>query len=1094
MFQESQSSGADRWVGRNSENTIALQEIIKLQDVRAYHKTSLLPLYRENGLPSPHFDQHYTSEQRKTMNESYKASTSVDNNIKLEAELRKLSEHASRQHKAENRFPISSESDSLICLQQMLEAKSRYDYLMHLTERERFDNSRRNYSNIETTPKVKKERLSPEARSPPYPRNQSPEQRKSSDSSSPYNVRLSTSSSPMSNTSPVNVSPLNQLRNMQPYDFRTYNQTIEKSSDTHSRNKFNQDMRSNEKNAMEIINLNTRNHLFNLQLSGNLPMPPISMPPLFNQQAAMVAALSQNPMGMASLQALLPHISGKPNVDLENNSNNNTKKELNVGEIRNDGDALNLTKNSYSDELNNASRNNHAQKGMSPPKRHWSATQMPLNLGTHFINPATGKKRVQCNVCLKTFCDKGALKIHFSAVHLREMHKCTVDGCSMMFSSRRSRNRHSANPNPKLHSPHLRRKISPHDGRSAQIHPVIMPPHGAGLGLPPVMNPLHPFGPFPMMNAPANMQEFSRNMPLDYKSNMEMSHRFNESHATLSDLDDDHNKIHDGQADSDDDDGIVVVAGDDDDDENDNLDLTRHNDFYNSSSYNKAGSSSIENSEADYDEKSVSDHNEFNYDAAKEEFSGYNLNKRKRKNLNPIRVQNDTILNNIGENSNEDYKVLDLKKVKKEEGESAENIPEKKEAVSETISKNSSVKNDNTLEQPSVKVEPSDENEDPAIDVQDKPPVEPNYSSEISLKRLESLSRGDFNNATKKDETIGSLNVLNQDGTELSDKSRSSSVSSYDCASEDSQGHIYGHFENGIFISTTDLPLDHEHPEKCTVCGRIFQNVFSVKTHYQHVHLKLMHKCSVEGCRAAFPSKRSRDRHSMNTNLHRKLLSTNEMVKRIEDVTPLQILQRVKGQMELMSQFGDEDLGVPYIEHNLYQAKALMKPKTNVAQHPSRLAFPPPYPHNMQLTDTYFNRDALLAQNPFLFPPFGMLPSFPHLPFNLLTPNLNGYCTDQNFPPATNSRMSRLDYYIEDEAPRPGEEGNYACRVCKEPFKRLSALKEHCEVYHSHLLHRCTTSGCSAAFFSKTKRNAHSMTHATHAPRHNGLASQTNVS
>jgi hypothetical protein len=62
-----------------------------------------------------------------------------------------------------------------------------------------------------------------------------------------------------------------------------------------------------------------------------------------------------------------------------------------------------------------------------------------------------GKKRVQCHVCMKTFCDKGALKIHFSAVHLREMHKCTVDGCNMVFSSRRSRNRHSANPNPKLH-------------------------------------------------------------------------------------------------------------------------------------------------------------------------------------------------------------------------------------------------------------------------------------------------------------------------------------------------------------------------------------------------------------------------------------------------------------------------------------------------------------------------------------------------------------------------------------------------------------------------------------------------------------------
>ncbi|XP_055910623.1 protein disconnected [Eupeodes corollae] len=108
---------------------------------------------------------------------------------------------------------------------------------------------------------------------------------------------------------------------------------------------------------------------------------------------------------------------------------------------------------------------------MPKPKR-WGSP--PVNLAGQFINPATGKKRVQCSICFKTFCDKGALKIHFSAVHLREMHKCTVDGCNMVFSSRRSRNRHSANPNPKLHSPHIRRKISPHDGRTAQQFPPLL--------------------------------------------------------------------------------------------------------------------------------------------------------------------------------------------------------------------------------------------------------------------------------------------------------------------------------------------------------------------------------------------------------------------------------------------------------------------------------------------------------------------------------------------------------------------------------------------------------------------------------------------
>lgn len=63
------------------------------------------------------------------------------------------------------------------------------------------------------------------------------------------------------------------------------------------------------------------------------------------------------------------------------------------------------------------------------------------------------KKRVTCDICNKSFCDKGALKIHTSAVHLKEMHKCTVPGCEKEFSSRRSRNRHSSNTNPKLHMP-----------------------------------------------------------------------------------------------------------------------------------------------------------------------------------------------------------------------------------------------------------------------------------------------------------------------------------------------------------------------------------------------------------------------------------------------------------------------------------------------------------------------------------------------------------------------------------------------------------------------------------------------------------------
>ncbi|KAI6189715.1 Zinc finger, C2H2 domain and Zinc finger, C2H2-like domain-containing protein [Aphelenchoides bicaudatus] len=51
----------------------------------------------------------------------------------------------------------------------------------------------------------------------------------------------------------------------------------------------------------------------------------------------------------------------------------------------------------------------------------------------------SNKRRVKCDKCLRTFCDKGALKIHNSAVHLKETHVCTIDGCNRVFSSRRSR-------------------------------------------------------------------------------------------------------------------------------------------------------------------------------------------------------------------------------------------------------------------------------------------------------------------------------------------------------------------------------------------------------------------------------------------------------------------------------------------------------------------------------------------------------------------------------------------------------------------------------------------------------------------------------
>lgn len=1056
MFQESQSGSAERWSGCGPEHNLALQQILKLQEARALHKTSLLPIYKKNGLPSPQgARQEY--EQMKEKNMDNHDELRAFEHLKLEAEFRRLMERSAKDIRNE---------ESLKYFQHVMEAKHNLDYLKAVQE-----NQIRNRTNsADKDMEVKKERTTPNNWYTPEQTHSSPQRTPSAEASPNHSVHASSSSSPISTTSPVNSSPLNHLQNMQPFDFRKH-----KVNDNKDENRKPYDMTPTEKAAMDVM----RSQFFNFQLPNNLPMPPISMPSTFSHPAAMVAALSQNPMGLASLQALLPQISAKQPESTENRINNSTGKMRSDNSRSDEENVLNLSKDAYV-EAAQKTRDMMLGKCISPPKRQWGASQMPLNLGTHFINPATGKKRVQCNVCLKTFCDKGALKIHFSAVHLREMHKCTVEGCSMMFSSRRSRNRHSANPNPKLHSPHLRRKISPHDGRSAQAHPVLIPPPGSGLSIPPVINPMHPFGSYPLLNPSQNMRQYT-NLPLDYKNNLNFSPSMDIPQHMRRESNSDENKDNDCNGESDEDDGIVVVAGDDDDDENDHVDTS---DYY--SNLNKS-IGSVEDSETEYDQRSVSDNNE-NSDNVKDT-ANLEVMKRKRKNFNPTRLKNDNMNENTenetrnDEQCNDEDRALNLKRVKCEENDpgymytvpnnKVENLKIKQEP--NAIILNETTEIHNSAQDLRVKEEPVDKTETQSHEAYHQ--HNDHYSSENSLKRLERLSKGDFPNIAKKIDMhnpLGPFNLSVNDNIDFSDRSPSSSVSSYDYGSDEIQGQIYGHFVNGFFVTTTDVPIDVDNPLKCRVCDKMFQNVYILKTHYQNAHLKVMYKCNNEGCRAAFNNRRSRDRHSSNTNLHRRLLAED---LRILDESRL--LDKIKEQMELLVKLNDEERACPYIEsQKYYRARETEKPRNHLGAFP--VPFSAPYPP-LSLPESYLTGRDMFNQNPFLFTPFGMLPNFPPLPFGFLPPSLNAFgCQKPSYSPPL---VQKLNYCVEDESPRPNKDGNYPCRGCRECFKDLSSLKLHCESVHAQLLHRCSVSGCNAAFFSRTKRNIHSDAHAN---RRNG--------
>lgn len=939
-------------------------------------------------------------------------------------------------------------------------------------------------------------------------------------------------------TSPHNSSsPLNRLQNMQPFDFRKYGVGLA-SFPTRVSPDLNTRRRTSESDTPMGLNLSMAT-----SLPTCLPPPPPPPSSLSHSAVAMAAAVSANSLAAASLVA--SSFPGLVSTRMSTGSKSPSTADFMSGggssEFASEEDdeydenshsALNLSRDKDALKTLRHQRSLPGRKSSSPAKRHWSSPNLPMNLGTQFINPATGKKRVQCNVCLKTFCDKGALKIHFSAVHLREMHKCTVEGCNMMFSSRRSRNRHSANPNPKLHSPHLRRKISPHDGRSAQAHPVLIPPQ-PGLSLPAAataLNPLNPFGPFPLLTPTPDMRHHPALSSLDFKQSLDLSmQRLGECKTVSSDygaqaLNTSHGQ--EEEEDDDDDDGIVVVGGDEEE-ESERTDTNgvadQPEDFSVRKKRQKISFSDLDedivsNIDSNEDSLSVVDTHSLKDDAS------VPTNKRKRKSQNPTRCTVPVVMDGAVSDADSSSDVFpesmqeqpkDQEKKQEgpfggstENGEEKQPDNEKEEAVKSdsplNLRKHSPDVNANETEENNhseiktslaplfmidkLKKEKSsqdysdniDEAEDRRASSVESNKSDESFDSSNALRQLESLSHGHFGDLMSRGLHISlgaqgpqfpPLGFMMGGGPPSPARSQASSGSSSngpDSPDENSQNQVFGHFDNGQFISTMDVPIDKENPRRCTACGKIFQNHFGVKTHYQNVHLKLMHKCNVDGCNAAFPSKRSRDRHSANLNLHRKLLSTSSDKSVVSLFLEKSPFASLAGSSTLHGEFFAR----------LYAEEALK---------PHHL---PPPPAN--LDQLMINGDRIPAP-PLLLPPLGGLP-FPLANFNHFsqingssslaskehTSNSNSPKSTSPPPPNTSPDPMPPVYCIDEDLPSPDEEGNLPCRLCKMPFGAVSLLKEHCEQNHLPEMFKCTVSSCSKVFTSRTKRNIHSQNESLH--------------
>ncbi|XP_053909459.1 zinc finger protein basonuclin-2 isoform X3 [Cuculus canorus] len=461
------------------------------------------------------------------------------------------------------------------------------------------------------------------------------------------------------------------------------------------------------------------------------------------------------------------------------------------------------------------------------------------------MGSASRKGRVFCNACGKTFYDKGTLKIHYNAVHLKIKHRCTIEGCNMVFSSLRSRNRHSANPNPRLHMPMLRNNRDKDLIRatSGAATPVIAstksnltltspgrPPMGFTTPpLDPVLqNPLPSQLVFPALKTVQPVPPFYRNLltPGEMVSPP--------ASLPTSPI-------------------IPAVSG-----------MEQHPPPPSESSVPSV----------------LMPTPEPNADLAPK--------KKPRKSSMPVKIEKE-VIDTADEFDDEDEEVNDSSTMVNDIGH--DNHCHSQEEMSPGLSVKDFSKSDRSrcISRPDIRRADSMTSED-----QEHERDYENESESSEPKLCEESMEGD-----DRLQEPGEKSMMHSDRPDENhhDSSNQDVIKVKEEYTDPTYDMFYmsqyGLYNGGSasmaalhesFASTFNYSSPQKFspegemcsspdPKICYVCKKSFKSSYSVKLHYRNVHLKEMHVCTVAGCNAAFPSRRSRDRHSANINLHRKLLT-----------------------------------------------------------------------------------------------------------------------------------------------------------------------------------------------------------------------------
>ncbi|KAL4640457.1 zinc finger protein basonuclin-2 isoform 2, partial [Arapaima gigas] len=718
------------------------------------------------------------------------------------------------------------------------------------------------------------------------------------------------------------------------------------------------------------------------------------------------------------------------------------------------------------------------------------------------------KGRVCCNSCGKTFYDKGTLKIHYNAVHLKIKHRCTIEGCNMVFSSLRSRNRHSANPNPRLHMPMLRNNRDKDLIRSTSgsTTPVISstksgftltspgrPP--LGFNTPPLdpmlqsplvfpslktVQPVQPVPPFyRQLLPPADLVSPPVSLPTspilpsttNSTSLMEQQVAAVNCHNALASETRPltHSLTNPGSQDLASDpmpkkkprkssmpvkiEKEVIAVADENDDKDEEEEHQHHSHLHN----NINGNCNNNNSTSNNGHHSGSScHQSPSHD---EMSPGLALRSMLRQEMDECRGGGvsgelrcmDSFTSEDQDNERDfenDSETSESKTCYRDDPMDVDDqrhlsIMDQEKGVEEDRSKKEmedSSHSSSSPHQPVIKIK--EELSDPTYDMF--------YMSQYGLYN----GNGGMAAAAAAAAAAASMAALHE-----------SFVSSMGYGA--SPPSFPSHLPEGDLCSSPD-------PKICYVCKKSFKSSYSVKLHYKNVHLKEMHVCTVAGCNAAFPSRRSRDRHSSNINLHRKLL-TKELDDMVLDPHRTPLSRDLRAEF-LAKIYGRHNLSLEAMGAGGGDTKGLGREDPGS---PAGMEFPHTNGFCRGGSDDYMVLDLSTASSvQSSSSVHSSRESDEGSDEGILLDDLEDASDGEDCPriaegPEGLPRESSSSPTLLSTAGGGGG-GGVLCNICHKLYSNKGTLRVHYKTVHLREMHKCKVPGCNMMFSSVRSRNRHS--------------------